>query len=153
MNMENNTRKYFASENTPYWLLTISVMILLVLPVLIQDGMFLDGVLYTCVSNNLSHGYGSFWSPMFSPAGFGGSPYFLEQPPLVFGIQSLFFRLFGDSMYVDNCFSHKSFVETNFQERGSSQKNRLVTCFFLDYDTHLNLVVFKQYDGKQYGYF
>ncbi len=110
--MENLVRKYFVSKNTPYWLFTISLMILLIVPVLIQDGMFLDGELYTCVSNNLSHGYGTFWAPKFNPAGIGGSPYFLEQPPLVFGIQSLFFRLFGDSMYVERFYTFLTMCTT-----------------------------------------
>jgi hypothetical protein len=94
------------TKNLPFWLFTFSVMILLTVPKLIQDGMFLDGMLYTCVSHNLSNGIGTFWFPQFSPSYVNtGSPFFLEHPPLVFGIQSLFFRLLGDSMYVERFYT------------------------------------------------
>ena len=36
--------------------------------------MFMDGMLYTCVSKNLANGIGSFWFPVFSKFGFGGLP-------------------------------------------------------------------------------
>jgi len=80
------------------------IMILLTIPKLIQDGMFLDAMLYTCVSHNLSNGIGTFWFPQYSPSLFSGYPFFLEHPPLVFGIQSVFFRLLGDSMYVERLY-------------------------------------------------
>jgi len=88
-------------ENIPFWLFTAGIMIFLTLPKLIQDGMFLDGMLYTCVSHNMANGVGTFWFPQYSPSLFSGYPYFLEHPPLVFWIQSLFFRVLGDSMYVE----------------------------------------------------
>jgi 4-amino-4-deoxy-L-arabinose transferase-like glycosyltransferase len=94
--------KYPDNKDLPFWLFTFSILILLTLPKLIQDGMFLDGMLYTCVSHNMANGVGTFWSPVFSPTYFNaGSGFFHEHPPLVFGIQSLFFRIFGDSMYVE----------------------------------------------------
>jgi 4-amino-4-deoxy-L-arabinose transferase-like glycosyltransferase len=99
-------KEYLMRKNFPFWLFTFSVLILLIVPKLIQDGMFLDGMLYTCVSHNLSNGIGSFWFPQFSPSySNAGSPFFHEHPPLVFGIQSLFFRLLGDSMYVERVYT------------------------------------------------
>jgi 4-amino-4-deoxy-L-arabinose transferase-like glycosyltransferase len=99
-------KKYLLSKNFPYWLFTFSALILLTVPKLIQDGMFLDGMLYTCVSHNLSNGIGTFWFPQYSPSYHNaGSQFFLEHPPLVFGIQSLFFRLFGESMYVERLYT------------------------------------------------
>jgi len=85
-----------------FWVFTIGVAFILTLPTLVQDGMFMDGVLYTAVSHNLANGLGTFWFPTFSYnnlAGIQGS--FHEQPPLVFGIQAVFFKLFGDSLYVE----------------------------------------------------
>lgn len=85
-----------------FWVFTIAVAFILTLPVLIQDGMFMDGVLYTAVSHNLANGIGSFWFPTFSYNNLAGiHDSFHEQPPLVFGIQALFFKLLGDSMYVE----------------------------------------------------
>ncbi len=93
-----NRNKYL-----PFWLITFAVMIGLPLTTLIQDGMFMDAMLYTSVAHNQAHGFGTFWFPQFSKlnldlAGFNS---FHEQPPLAFGIESLFFRVLGDSMYVE----------------------------------------------------
>ncbi|MBN3035929.1 MAG: hypothetical protein JW861_10115 [Bacteroidales bacterium] len=44
----------------PFVLLTLTLFTGLILPVLIMDGMFMDGVLYTCVARNLAQGYGTF---------------------------------------------------------------------------------------------
>jgi 4-amino-4-deoxy-L-arabinose transferase-like glycosyltransferase len=107
-------KKYYSGKNLPFWLFTFGVLILLTVPTLIQDGMFLDAMLYTCVSHNLSHGFGTFWFPQFSHSNFSGFPFFLEHPPLVFGIQSLFFRLFGDSMYVERFYTFLTTCTTAF---------------------------------------
>jgi hypothetical protein len=89
-----------------FWLFTLAVAFLLTWPVLIKDGMFIDGVLYSAVSHNLANGIGTFWFPSFSfnnMAGIHNS--FHEQPPLVFGIQSLFFKLLGSSIYVERFYT------------------------------------------------
>lgn len=93
------------SKHTPFWLITCSVLIGLTLPVLIQDGMFMDAMLYTSVSHNLSMGIGTFWFPQFSLHNVAGLNSFHEQPPLVFGIQALFYNVFGDSMYVERFYT------------------------------------------------
>src|SRR5690349_12292063 len=87
----------------PFWILAASVLIALILPTLLQDGMFMDGLLYACVSKNLADGLGSFWFPHYSKT---LHPFFDQQPPLGFGIQAVFFKLFGDSIYVERgyCF-------------------------------------------------
>ena len=91
------TKKYFL----PFWIFAISVAFALTLPTLIKDGMFMDAMLYTSVSHNMSHGMGSFWFPYFDEHNVAGLTSFHEQPPLVFTIQSFFFRLFGDSRFVE----------------------------------------------------
>jgi 4-amino-4-deoxy-L-arabinose transferase-like glycosyltransferase len=95
-------KKILHKEDTPFWLLTFSLVIFLTLPRLIQDGMFMDGMLYGSVSHNLSLGIGTFWFPVFGES--WPTPFFLEQPPLVFGIQSLFFRILGNSIYVERIY-------------------------------------------------
>lgn len=82
-------------------LFAFAIAIVLTVPTLIKDGMFMDAMLYTSVSHNLAHGIGTFWFPQFSLHNLAGLSSFHEQPPLVFGIQSLFFRLLGDSLYVE----------------------------------------------------
>ena len=88
-----------------FWVLSFSAIIGLILPILIQDGMFIDGVLYTSVGKNLANGIGSFWFLEFSQLGFADNITFHEQPPLVFAIQSLFFKFLGDSIYVERVYS------------------------------------------------
>lgn len=96
----------------PFWILTITAMIGLIIPILIQDGMFMDGMLYTCVSRNLANGYGTFWFPKFSEMGMAGNITFHEHPPLVFGIQSIFFKTLGNSMYVERFYSFLTAIIT-----------------------------------------
>lgn len=90
-------------KQLPFWLITFAVLIGLPLFTLIQDGMFMDAMLYTSVAHNQAHGIGTFWFPQFSKLNLDlpGFNSFHEQPPLAFGIQSLFFRVLGDSMYVE----------------------------------------------------
>jgi hypothetical protein len=96
---------FLFKHHLPFWILAISIIIFLTLPVLIQDGMFMDALLYSSVSHNLSNGFGTFWFPRFSVINFAGSLTFHEQPPLFFGIQSVFYDLFGDSMYVERFYA------------------------------------------------
>ena len=94
-------------KNLPFILFTLGVFILLTLPVLLQDGMFMDGVQYACVSKNMAAGQGSFWQPFFSQTWWkSGSNVFLEHPPLGLWMQSLFFRVLGSSFYTERfyCF-------------------------------------------------
>lgn len=89
----------------PFILGTLAIAFLLTLPVLIQDGMFCDAYLYTSVAKNLAHGEGSFWFPYFDEMNVANLPSFHEQPPLVFWLESLFFRVFGDSMYTERIYT------------------------------------------------
>lgn len=103
-------KRFLNNPQTPFWLFAFSTLIGLTLPTLIKDGMFMDAMLYTCVSHNLSTGIGTFWFPQFSLHNIAGLSSFHEQPPLVFGIQSLFFRLLGDSMYVERFYTFITMV-------------------------------------------
>lgn len=91
-------------QQLPYWLFTFAVIFVLTLPVLIQDGMFMDAMLYTSVARNLAEGNGTFWFPHFNLIGLKGIPTFHEQPPLTAGIQSLFFVVLGDTMYTERIY-------------------------------------------------
>lgn len=91
------------NKELPFWILTISVFIVLIVPELVKDGMFMDGLLYTTVSKNLADGFGCFWFPRYTET--FHLPFFHEQPPLVFGIQALFFKIFGNSIYVERFYS------------------------------------------------
>jgi 4-amino-4-deoxy-L-arabinose transferase-like glycosyltransferase len=65
------------------------------------DGMFFDGVFYAAIANNLANGIGTFWEMQYTTTLHAT---FHEQPPLALFLQSLFFRLFGDSIYVERLY-------------------------------------------------
>ena len=92
-------------KQLPFWLFISALIGGLTLPFLFRDGMFMDAILYTAVSKNLAHGIGTFWFPRFSYCGIGGVGTFHEHPPLVFAIQSLFFRIVGDSIYTERFYT------------------------------------------------
>jgi 4-amino-4-deoxy-L-arabinose transferase-like glycosyltransferase len=80
--------------------LVLAVVALLILPPLFQDGMFMDGTMYTAVAHNLAQGKGSFWYPWFAPH-FHGLPSFHENPPLGYWLTSWAFELGGSSLYAE----------------------------------------------------
>ncbi len=95
-------KSYSNSLNNSFWILTVAVFIILIIPRLIQEGMFVDGVFYAAISRNLAHHLGTFWNPHYSETLY---PSLHEQPPLMFWLQAQFFRLMGDSFYVERIYS------------------------------------------------
>lgn len=85
-------------KHLPFIALTTALFIGLIVPFTLQDGMFMDGLLYATVSRNLALGEGSFWFPYLSDTHL---PKFHEQLPLFFAVESLFFRLLGDTIYAE----------------------------------------------------
>jgi len=92
-------------KNSAFYLFTFSVVLILVIPVLIRDGMFMDAMLYTSVAKNMANGFGNFWFPQFSHCNMHGLSSFHEQPPLGFGLESLFFTFLGNSMYTERIYT------------------------------------------------
>ncbi|MCK9206167.1 MAG: glycosyltransferase family 39 protein [Salinivirgaceae bacterium] len=86
----------------PFYLFIGAVFIIITAPALFSEGMVMDGVLYASISRNMSDGLGTFWKPHLSHGLF---PEFYEHPPLALGLQSLWFRVFGDSIYVERFYS------------------------------------------------
>jgi 4-amino-4-deoxy-L-arabinose transferase-like glycosyltransferase len=93
----------------PFYLFAAGVFLVIISKDVLANGMFLDGVIYSDVSKNLAHGLGSFWNPYFTATFMSD---FHEHPPLAFGIQSLLFRLLGDSRFVERFYSLLTFCLT-----------------------------------------
>lgn len=87
---------------SPGRLLTGIVLLALLLPPLLREGMFIDGIFYGTIARNLAEGMGSFWQPSFSST-FAATSY--AHPPLAFGLESLLFRVLGDHFWVERLFS------------------------------------------------
>jgi len=85
-----------------FHLFILALFILIVSPTLFSEGMFMDGIFYATISNNLAHHIGSFWELHFTET---FNYHFYGHPPLAIGIQSLFFRVFGDSFLVERWYS------------------------------------------------
>jgi 4-amino-4-deoxy-L-arabinose transferase-like glycosyltransferase len=94
-------------NNQPFILFTIAFFIIAISPFLLAEGMFMDGMYYAAISHNLADGIGSFWQPQLE-----ATQSFYEHPPLAFGLQALFFRLFGNNIYIDRLYSITTFLVT-----------------------------------------
>jgi len=84
------------------YLICLCCFTFLFLPNFLRDGMFIDGLWYATISNNLANGIGSIWNPVFTRTIF---PDFYEHPPGMFILQSFFFRLFGSGYEVERIYS------------------------------------------------
>src|SRR5687767_2405233 len=60
--------------------------------------MFFDGIFYANVANNYANGFGTFWQMYY---GNNISSAFNDQPPLAFFIQAQFYKILGNSIYVE----------------------------------------------------
>jgi 4-amino-4-deoxy-L-arabinose transferase-like glycosyltransferase len=95
-----------------YFYLFVGFLFLVIVSVeLFSDGMFMDGLLYADISRNMAEGLGSFWKPHLT---YGLFPEFYEHPPLAFGLQSLLFKIFGDSIYVERIYSLLTYIVVGY---------------------------------------
>lgn len=65
-------------------------------------GMFMDGILYAIISQNVAHDVCGIWSLKITDSLY---PHFNEHPPLVFALQSLFFKFLGNHYWVERIYS------------------------------------------------
>lgn len=83
-------------------LFLFSAFLLLILLPLLQQGTFIDGVLYKTVAVNASEHPAQFWSMKYTDT---CMPQFCEQPPLYPWLLGLFYRFFGQHYLVDRLFT------------------------------------------------
>jgi len=78
---------------------------------LVQEGMFFDGIIYSSISRNLAEGLGSIlnWKLIYTQT--FCNP-FVDHPPLAMIIQSFFFRIFGDHLFVERIYSFLASIIT-----------------------------------------
>ncbi|KQQ58556.1 hypothetical protein ASF69_14335 [Rhizobium sp. Leaf311] len=95
----------------PLWIILAILVCLLVMRELVHQSFFFDGAIYASIARNLSEGYGSPWELQFSKTLF---PVFSEHPPLMMWLQSIGFRLFGDTILVEKCFSLATLIASGF---------------------------------------
>lgn len=86
----------------PFYLLAISIFLLIISPFLFSRGMFLDGVVYANFSKNFALGDGSFLHPFYSKTYLIN---FISHPPMFFFLEGLFFKIFGTGFLVERFYS------------------------------------------------
>lgn len=85
------------------------LFLLIVAYQLFGEGMFMDGTYYATIARNMAENVGTLWQPHLTET---VAPVFVDHPPLAFGLQSLFFSVFGDHLWVENIYSLCSYVLT-----------------------------------------
>ncbi len=94
-------------EHVPFWVLTSAYASAFMLPLLLSEGTFLDGLIYAVLARNTAAGLGSFWAPHYSIPSGGG---WFEHPPLGLNIESLFYRVLGEGLWVEHIHSLATFL-------------------------------------------
>jgi hypothetical protein len=100
-----------SSQTLPFYLFVAGIFLMIVCQDLFSNGMFLDGLVYSTISINLANGLGSFWNPHFTAT---LMPDFHEHPPLAFGIQYIFYKLLGESRFIEKLYSLLTVVIVGF---------------------------------------
>ncbi len=98
------------------WYFTIFILAAMLLPRLVVQGLFGDGLLYSSMARNMAIGKGSIWQPFFSSGYWieNIKPIYYENPPLMLWLQSFFFRWFGDFWWVEKFYSFCLFLVNAF---------------------------------------
>lgn len=91
------------------WVITISGAFALYFPRFTTQGLTYDGTTYAAIARNMAVGIGSFWVPFYTPAksfwtGREVFDTFYAHPPMMYGLQSLLFRWFGDKWFIENLY-------------------------------------------------
>ena len=94
-------------SDTSMWLFLLGIALVLVGKDLLAEGMFVDGVVYACISRNMACGMGDFWHPFYTQT---IGPVFHSHPPLAFGLEALMFKAFGDHFFVERLYSLLTFA-------------------------------------------
>jgi 4-amino-4-deoxy-L-arabinose transferase-like glycosyltransferase len=97
------------SLHTTSWMVVGTLGFMMLFPVLLLRGMSLDGITYATISRNMADGLGDLWHPFYTATLL--NPYY-ESPPLVFLMESWFFRALGDQWWVERIYSVLTAVMT-----------------------------------------
>jgi 4-amino-4-deoxy-L-arabinose transferase-like glycosyltransferase len=106
------SRFFNSSKTMAFKYFALFYVTAMVLPRLVVQGLFGDGLLYASIARNMAIGKGTIWQPFFSSSYWLDNvlPIYYENPPLMLWMESLFFRFFGDYWWVEKVYSAFIFV-------------------------------------------
>lgn len=104
---QSKVLNYFHQHGMFFLLAGVSSILLL--PNLLTRGLFVDGLVYSSISRNLSKGIGDFWTPYYAEV---KGDVFVEHPPLFFWLESFWFQLIGDYHFTERLFSLGCYILT-----------------------------------------
>lgn len=88
-------------KSHPFLLILLILFLGQTLSNVFQRGLFMDGLIYASIAKNMAHNIGDFYNPVYLYR----EPFFHSHPPMMFFLQSIFFRVFGDSFWVEKLYS------------------------------------------------
>lgn len=88
-----------AIRQRPFTILIILLLTIFFLDRSVQIGLFLDGLIYASIARDMAQGVSSFWAPTYA------NNSFWSHPPLMFGLESLFFSIFGPFYHTEKVYS------------------------------------------------
>ncbi|RYD55949.1 MAG: hypothetical protein EOP56_13505 [Sphingobacteriales bacterium] len=97
----------------PFVILVVLLLVIFLLDRSVQYGLFLDGLIYASIARNMAEGMGSFWVPYYA-----GPDMFFSHPPLMFGLQAVFFKIFGSFYGTEKIYNFVIWLITVFLIRG-----------------------------------
>ncbi len=105
--MNVNNSKEALKEKLPFYIFIVAIFLILISPYFLSQGMFLDGVVYSTIARNLANGNGTIWDRHYTEI---LDPHFHSHPPLAMALQSVFYKLFGDHLFIDKLYSIFTFL-------------------------------------------
>jgi len=95
------------NKSLPYLIFVISLFFCLISFNFLTEGMFMDGLYYSCISHKIADGQCTFWhlTDLKSNSFYG-------HPPLALHIQGCFLKIFGDNYYCDKIYSVLTYLIT-----------------------------------------
>lgn len=100
----------FKSKRNLLYLFPLAFACITLFP-MFGKGMFMDGVLYAIISQNVAQDICGLWSLKITESLY---PHFNEHPPLVFALQSFYFKHLGNHYWVERLYSLSTIILSSY---------------------------------------
>ncbi len=129
-----NRRLPYERIHAAFFLAATGIFLLLVSPGLLTEGMFLDGLWYSSIADNLSSDLSRLWHLSYTNT---INTEFYSHPPLAIWLESLWFAVLGEAFWVEKLCSFFSIVLAAsvlvliWKQLGFEMKYSFLPLFFL----------------------